>query len=88
MMFLRFTRSERIPPKGERRMVGITAMAVTVPKTAADPVASRTYRARAKRRIAFPNREMSCPMATRVKSRLKSFWDMRGLLQYIWLVCN
>ena len=46
------------------------AAAPTAPSRAGDPVCRSRYRGRAKRRMALPNREMICPITTRVKSRL------------------
>ena len=58
MMRARGIRSARIPPNGESRAVGTMERAKMPPKTAAEPVSANTWRERAKRRMAFPKREM------------------------------
>ena len=73
MMDFRLARSARMPPKGERRMVGAMASARIVAKTVADPVSSRTNMERANFRVLFPSRELACPTSNRVKFRVKSF---------------
>ncbi len=69
MMFRLFTRSATTPPMGEHSTAGINAAAPTAPNRAGDCVCRSRYSGRAKRRMALPNREMTCPMTTRVKSR-------------------
>lgn len=44
--------------QGESRAVGTMERAKMPPKTAAEPVSANTWRERAKRRMAFPKREM------------------------------
>ena len=73
MMDFRLARSARMPPKGERRMVGAMASARIVAKTVAEPVSSRTNMERANFRVLFPSRELACPKSSRVKFRVKSF---------------
>ncbi len=73
MTFLLFTRSATMPPTGESRIAGMIAHAVTVPKTADDPVSFKRYSGSANRRAALPNREMICPITTNVKSLENNF---------------
>ncbi len=72
--FRRSIRSARKPPRGESRMVGTTATESTPPKRAAEPVRSRMYIERAKRRMELPKRELACPKIRSRKFRVKSFF--------------
>jgi len=51
MIFLRSALSARIPPTGDKRIVGIVAMDKMPANTAAEPVTSNTYMDNARRRI-------------------------------------
>ena len=62
-----------MPPTGETRTEGIKAQAVTVPKSAAEPVRFIRYSGSANRIVALPNSEIIWPITTSVKSLVKSF---------------
>jgi hypothetical protein len=51
MIFLRSALSARIPPMGDKRIVGIVAIDKIPANTAAEPVTSNTYMDSARRRI-------------------------------------
>ena len=53
--------SARIPPSGDKRMVGMVAADNIPANMAAEPVASSTYVDSANFNIKFPNNEVSCP---------------------------
>ena len=57
-----------MPPIGESRIEGRKAHAVTVPYSAEEPVRFNKYKGNANRNVAFPNKEMICPMTTKIKS--------------------
>ncbi len=57
--FLLSALSARIPPKGDRIIVGTIATDNMPAKTAAEPVASKTYIERASFKIKFPNKELA-----------------------------
>jgi hypothetical protein len=71
--FLLLTLSATMPPTGESRIAGMTAHAVTVPKTADDPVSFKRYSGIANRSAALPNKDIICPMTTSIKSLENNF---------------
>jgi hypothetical protein len=59
IIFRLFALSARIPPNGERRIVGIVATDKMPANIAAEPVTSSTYIDNASFKIKFPNKDVS-----------------------------
>ncbi len=80
IIFLLFTLSAIIPPTGDKSIAGINAHAVTVPKSAEEPVWFSKYRGIANLIAAFPNNEIICPITTNTKSFLNNPFPITILL--------
>ena len=65
--------SAKMPPRGDKRMVGIVAADNIPANIAAEPVISSTYMDNASFNIKFPNSEVSCPKIRSVKFFVNNF---------------
>ncbi len=73
IIFLLFARSERIPPNGDSKIVGIVAIDNIPANIVAEPVTSNTYMDKASFKIKLPNKEVTCPKTRSVKFFVNSF---------------
>ena len=65
--------SARIPPNGERTMVGIVATDNIPANIAAEPVTSSTYIDNASFKMKFPNNDVNCPKIRSTKFFVNNF---------------
>ena len=83
IIFRLFARSARIPPNGERIIVGIVAMDRIPANMAAEPVISSTYIDNESFKIKFPNKDVSCPKISSIKFLVNSFCVITRFLLFL-----
>ena len=74
--------SAKMPPSGDKRIVGIVAADNIPANIAAEPVTSSTYMDSASFNIKFPNNEVSCPKIRSVKFLVNNFSVMADSLLF------
>lgn len=72
--------SARIPPNGERTIVGIMAIDNIPANIAAEPVTSSTYMDNASFKMKFPNNDVNCPKIRSTKFFVNNFYVMAHFL--------
>ena len=82
IIFRLFALSARMPPKGDKIMVGIVAADKIPANIVAEPVTSSTYMDKASFNIKLPNKEVSCPKIRSIKFLVNNFCVMAHFLPF------
>ena len=83
IIFLLFTLSAMIPPKGDNKIVGIVAIDNISANIEADFVFSNTYIESASFSIKLPNNEVACPSIRNIKFLVNNFCVIVFLLLFL-----
>ena len=75
--------SARMPPNGERTIVGIVATDNIPANIAAEPVTSSTYIDNASFNMKFPNNDVNCPKIRSIKFFVNNFCVIAHFLLFL-----